>query len=118
MVVESPGPIEVEEGEPLRGLTGQAFESELANVGLDRDRLVLINAIACKPKEPKTQADMSHAVKCCQPLFWYQLRHVDPTTPTLICGKWAALAACSTSKGVLAGRGFVYEHYLLKPPEE
>lgn len=118
MVVESPGPIEVEEREPLRGLTGQEFEHWLRHYGMERDRLVLICAIACKPKEPKTQADMAHAVKACQPLFWYQLRHVKPTTPTLICGKWGALAALGKTKGVLAGRGFIYEKYLLQPPKD
>lgn len=106
IVGESPGRMEVEQGEPFVGPTGQELNAALFDQRLMREDLLLINAIACKPKEPKTEADMRHAAQACQPLFWHQLRNVPVDTPTLMCGKWAVFACLGATKEIASYRGF------------
>lgn len=106
IVCESPGREEVERDEVLVGPTGRELNRELLNVGLVREKLFLVNAIACQPKEPKTEHDMRKATECCKPLLQMFLK---PRTgaPMLLCGKWAAEAVRGEEKGALAHRGFV-----------
>lgn len=117
IVGESPGRMEVEQGEPFVGPTGQELNAALFDQRLMREDLLLINAIACKPKEPKTEGDMRHAAQACQPLFWYQLRNVDPSTPTLLCGKWAVFAALGKTVEIASYRGFPDFTWSLRKPE-
>lgn len=116
LIAESPGGEEVAQGEPLVGPTGRELNRVLLDAGLVRERLLLINAVACKPVEPKTEADMRRAVVACQPLFWAQLVRVAAETPTLVCGKWAHFAAFGVEKGVMKRRGFVNKKSALRPP--
>jgi uracil-DNA glycosylase family 4 len=117
VIAESPGREEAERGQPLMGHTGKQFNQELLDAGLIRERLVLIYAIGCLPPHAHTEGDMKKAVRCCNPLFWHQLKAVAPSTPTLICGKWAALAAHGEEKSLMAHRGFVDEKWELKRRE-
>lgn len=116
LVAESPGVEEVRQREPLVGPTGRELNRALLRAGLLRERLRIINAVACKPLEPKTPADMHKAVVACQPLFWDQLKGVPPETPTLVCGRWARLAVTGKSKGVGTVRGFIDEEFRLERP--
>lgn len=101
-------------GEPLVGPTGRELNRVLLDAGLVRDRLFIINAIACKPTEPKLEVEMRRAVTACQPLFWRQLERVPEETPTLICGKWAHFAAMGEEKGVMKRRGFINNRFTLR----
>jgi uracil-DNA glycosylase family 4 len=116
VVVESPGSDEVRDREPLVGRTGAELNAALLDYGLVREKLLLINGIACMPREPNTEADMKAAVVACSKLFWSYLEGVSHL-PTLICGKWAHFAACGTlpKKGIASARGFIDTDYRLAP---
>lgn len=106
MVGESPGSMEVEYNEPFVGLTGKELDAALDANGITRGSLRIINAIACKPVEPKTEKDMKKAADCCAPLFAYQLRGVPPRTPTIAMGKWAVYAVYGKHLPIVSRRGF------------
>lgn len=115
LIAESPGFDEVLAGEPLVGPTGQELNRVLLDAGLVREKLLILNTIACKPTEPKMERDMRRAIRACRPLFWAQLADVHPDTPTLICGKWAHFAVYNREKGVMKRRGFIYRKTVLRP---
>lgn len=112
LVGESPGGEEVDQGEVFVGRTGQWLNDRMAENGLERDDLALINAIACQPgKGMKTDSNMEQAAHACFPLFNHQFQPYHASkTPTLAMGKWAAWA---TNGGhgvsVETGRGFIRE---------
>ena len=114
LIAESPGGEEVVVGEPLVGPTGRELNRVLLDAGLIREKLFILNAVACRPTEAKTEADMRRAVVACQPLFWAQLATVPADTPALICGKWAHFAATLEEKGVMKRRGFVNKRFQLR----
>lgn len=117
VVAESPGHEEVEQGEPLVGMTGQQFDLSLAEQGLPRERLFLINAIACLPIQGKTEAQMKLAVDCCRPLLLDQLKPLPADIPTFAAGKWAAYTLTGEYQGVYDVRGFLNLNFELPRPE-
>jgi hypothetical protein len=82
-------------------------------VELPRARLLVINATCCQPPINKTDAMMRRAVQCCRPALLHQLAAIDPATPTLAMGKWAAYALTEKDKGMMSGRGFVRRDFRL-----
>lgn len=108
LVGEGPGNDEVAEGRPFVGRTGKWLDECLDEVGLDRARLVVLNATACIPPQGlKTDANMGQAAKACRPLFDAQYAAFK-LLPTLAMGKWAGFAANSgKALSVETGRGFV-----------
>lgn len=108
LVGESPGREEVERGRPFVGKTGEALDEELRLAGIDRSKLLVINAICCKPKEPKKENEMREAVNCCRPAFLAQIAHLNPATiHWLVMGKWAGFAVTGKDKKLIGGRGFI-----------
>lgn len=114
LVGEGPGTDEVEKGRPFVGRTGQWLDARLAENGLDRGSLVVMNAMACKPPQGlKSDQNMGHAAKACLPWFRHQYEQ-HKTLPTLAMGKWAAAAANSGKPiTVETGRGFVRKNLLV-----
>lgn len=88
-------------------MTGQKLDEELLLVGLDRERLAIMNAMLCLPKEAKSAADMRKATNCCKPAFEYQRSKLPATLHVMALGKWAAFAVFGKDKKVFKGRGFV-----------
>lgn len=98
---------EVKEQEPLSGHMAKEMLATLEEAGIQRDRLLVANAYACMPKEPRQDKEERLAVECCRPLLAHFLSALPAETPTLLAGKWAMLALTSREKGLFAGRGFV-----------
>ena len=118
VVLESPNHEEVRQQEPLVGPVGKEMNQALLDAGLARERLFIVNAIACRPNESRSTATMRKAVKCCAPLFWHYLEKFNPKTPTLVCGKWAGLAIDGRGKKVMHERGFPNLGWALERPRE
>lgn len=93
--------------EQLTGLMGKEMTAALEEAGIQKDRLLVANAYACTPKEPRREAEERLAVACCRPLLLHFTGALPVDTPTLLAGKWAQLAMTGKEKGLFAGRGFV-----------
>jgi DNA polymerase len=76
LVGEAPGADEVEEGEPLVGTAGRRLGSVLADVGVDRDRLYVTNAVKVRPEGGA--APRQPAVDAWWPVFEAELEAADP----------------------------------------
>ncbi len=98
---------EVKAQEPLTGLTGREMVAALEEAGIQKDRLLVMNAYACTPKEPRQDKEERLAVECCRPLLSHFVAALPATTPVLLAGKWAMLAMTGKEKGLFNGRGFV-----------
>ncbi len=98
---------EVKAQEQLSGLMGKEMVAALEEAGIQKDRLLVANAYACMPREPRREAEERLAVACCRPLLRHFTDALPAETPTLLAGKWAQLAMTGKEKGLFAGRGFV-----------
>lgn len=107
LVGESPGREEIRAGEPFVGPTGQQLNESLLEAGLHRDRLLIVNALCCAPKEPRRAKDLTKAVACCRPYVRQVLASVPRRTPVLTMGAAATLSLTGRVKGVAAAQGFV-----------
>jgi uracil-DNA glycosylase len=111
LVGEGPGSEEARAGRPFVGMTGQQLDIELAQNGLPRGKLFIVNATACQPPKGRDERMMAQAVKCCRPALLAQLKHLDPSTPVLAMGKWAYVGLEGRDRSILAARGFVREDW-------
>lgn len=116
---------EVKAQEQLSGLMGREMVAALEEAGIQKDRLLVANAYACMPKEPRRDVEERQAVACCRPLLRYFTDALDAKTPTLLAGKWALLAMTGKEKGLFNSRGFVDMRWDLsvrpakdEPPQE
>lgn len=116
---------EVKAGEPLSGHMAKELLATLEEAGIQKDRLLVANAYACMPKEPRQDKEERLAVACCRPLLRHFTAGLPATTPTLLAGKWAQLAMTGKEKGLFSSRGFVDMKWDLQsgltteaPPEE
>src|SRR3990167_6979632 len=80
LVAERPGYVEIREGRPLVGKSGQLLERVLNSVGLYRSDVVLANARKCF-KEDETPEEKSLSLKHCR---HYLVKAIEQVKPTLI----------------------------------
>lgn len=98
---------EVKAGDPLESLTGREMRAVLQEAGINSEKLLVANAYACSPIEPRRDTEERRAVQACRPLLKHYTDKLPPETPTLLAGKWAMLALTGKEKGLFATRGFV-----------
>lgn len=106
---ESPGRDEVDRGRPFVGATGQQLDESFLAVKLNRAKLFVVNAIACLPRLPKSEADMRRAADLCRPALLAQLQSLDSADklPVFCAGKWATYGLTGSIKGIKTHRGFI-----------
>ena len=111
VVGESPGEEEELQGIPFAGQTGRVFDEALHKAGIQRSKLAIVNAIACRAPRNRTEGALSQAARCCAPVLKAQLERASGSQklPMLATGKWAATAVMGTEKGVMNTRGFIRE---------
>lgn len=107
LVGESPGREEAEAGRPFIGPTGRQLDQELLEVGLDRSKLFIMNAVLCCPPDGKTARKLGAAIKCCAPAFAFQRAKLPKNLPTFGMGRGAAIALGFTNVSLEKGRGFI-----------
>jgi uracil-DNA glycosylase family 4 len=108
IVGESPGEDEYEAGKPFVGRTGKALDRELEFIGLDRSKLLIVNACLCKPLD-KTSRRMAKAVRCCKPAFEYQVGRFRNNKHFFLMGRFAAYVFYGKFMSLNAYRGFIIE---------
>lgn len=98
-------------------MMAKEFLAVLEEAGLRRETLLVANAYACMPNEPKRDVEERKAVNCCRPLLEKYTKALPPETPTLLLGKWALLATTGREKGLFSSRGFVDQKWSLTSPK-
>lgn len=116
MLGSGPTRDEVKAGEQLSGLMGREMTDALLEAGLEKDKLLVVNAFACTPNEPQRDTENRAATLACRPLVRYYADKLPPETPTLLCGKWAMLSMTGRDKGLFATRGFRDDKWDLTTP--
>ena len=114
LIGEGPGRDEVQQGQPFVGRTGEQLDLELAEAGIKRSSLAIINATACMPPPGATDGMKQKARVACKPLTDWQLAQVGGRLPTLAMGKLAAQAVLGRdAPSIENGRGFVRDGWLI-----
>ncbi len=76
LVGEAPGRSEDEGGLPFVGRSGQLLDQVLAEVGLDRAELAVVNTVKCRPPDNRTPTRDERAT--CRPWLDAQVRVLEP----------------------------------------
>ncbi|MCW2599153.1 MAG: phage polymerase-related protein [Frankiales bacterium] len=76
VVGEAPGALEDETGFPFVGRSGQLLDRLLAEAGLPRDRVAVLNTVKCRP--PGNRVPTAHETANCRPWLSQQLAVLDP----------------------------------------
>ncbi len=76
IVGEAPGAEEDRTGEPFVGRAGRLLDELLADAGLSRDRVALLNTLKCRP--PGNRAPRPEELAACRPWLRQQLDLLDP----------------------------------------
>jgi len=117
LVGESPGYDEVAEGEPFVGVTGERLDDALTDAKLPRQRLAIVNAMACQPMPGATDREKAKATQCCARLFKRQVgKLLRRKWPVLAMGKFAVVRVSIFLKHpetTLSGRGFIRDNHFI-----
>lgn len=76
LVGEAPGAREDAAGRPFVGKAGQLLETVLADAGLDRETIAVLNVLKCRP--PRNRVPRPVEIDHCRGWLVDQLRHLSP----------------------------------------
>lgn len=105
-VGEAPGFHEDQQGVPFVGVSGQLLTRLLAEVGIERSRVVIANVLKCRP--PANRDPLPDEVATCKGWLRRQVHLVDPA---VICtlGNFATRWALGPSVSITRVRGQRFE---------
>jgi uracil-DNA glycosylase len=127
VVGEAPGAEEDRQGEPFVGRAGQLLNAMLRAAGFERDQVMIVNVLKCRPPNNRDPTD-DEAAKCL-PYLCRQIGLVAPSA-ILCVGRIAAQRLLDTKQPVGKLRGRVHDldgvpvvvtyhpAYLLRSPGE
>jgi uracil-DNA glycosylase family 4 len=106
LVGEAPGAQEDLAGRPFVGKAGQLLDVLLAEAGLDRDAVAVVNVLKCRP--PGNRAPKRPEIERCRP--WLD-RQLDLIAPELVVALGLTSVGWFLGRGVRLGasRGVVHE---------
>jgi uracil-DNA glycosylase len=90
LVGEAPGREEDEGGQPFVGRSGRLLDELLAEVGLDRGELAVVNTVKCRP--PANRPPRRAEAATCRPWLEQQVEAVDPAVVVTLGGSALAWA--------------------------
>src|ERR687893_922624 len=73
---EAPGFHEDQQGVPFVGAAGQLLDKLLAEIGLDRTSVAIVNVIKCRP--PGNRDPLPDEIEACRPYLEAQMGHMHP----------------------------------------
>jgi len=109
VVGEAPGAVEVEQGMPFVGKSGQLLAAAFELAGADLNDSFRTNIVACRP--PNNRTPTSNEIECCKPRLLAELRKAG--NPLLAMG----LTACDVLGVDFGQKGawMEWEHRPVKP---
>jgi DNA polymerase len=90
LVGEAPGREEDEGGQPFIGRSGRLLDELLAEVGLDRADMAVVNTVKCRP--PANRKPRRVEAETCRPWLDSQVEVVDPAVVVTLGGSALAWA--------------------------
>ena len=99
---EAPGFHEDQQGRPFVGAAGQLLDKLLAEVGLDRTSVAIVNVLKCRP--PGNRDPQPDEIEHCKP---YLYRQVELIEPKVICtlGNFATKLLSGSQQGITRVHG-------------
>ncbi|MDQ4059062.1 MAG: uracil-DNA glycosylase [Actinomycetota bacterium] len=105
IIGEAPGFNEDKQGVPFVGAAGQLLDKMLADVGLDRSTVAIVNVIKCRP--PGNRDPQPDEIEACRPYLSAQLNHMRPAVIVTL-GNFATKFILESPVGITKARGQVY----------
>jgi DNA polymerase len=117
LVGEAPGATEDREGRPFVGKAGQLLDALLAEVGLSRDTVAVLNTLKCRP--PGNRAPKPAELANCRPWLTRQLDLIGPevvvalglTSTAWFLGRGKSLASLRGQAHEVGGRKVVATYH-------
>ena len=104
---EAPGFHEDKQGVAFVGAAGQLLDTLLAEVGLDRTHVAIVNVIKCRP--PKNRDPLPDEIEACRPYLEAQLGHMRPAVIVTL-GNFATRFVTGLQIGITKARGQRFEY--------
>lgn len=99
---EAPGFHEDKQGKPFVGAAGQLLDKLLAEVGLDRTQVAIVNVLKCRP--PGNRDPLPDEIETCRPYLEAQLDHMQPRVIVTL-GNFATRFMIGQPIGITKARG-------------
>ena len=104
---EAPGFHEDKQGIAFVGAAGKLLDTLLAEVGLDRDQVAIVNVIKCRP--PNNRDPLPDEIEACRPYLEAQLGHMRPKVIVTL-GNFATRFITGSPLGITRARGQVFAY--------
>jgi uracil-DNA glycosylase len=104
---EAPGFHEDKQGVAFVGAAGKLLDTVLAEVGLDRSQVAIVNVIKCRP--PNNRDPLPDEIESCRPYLEAQLAHMRPTVIVTL-GNFATRFITGLQIGITKARGQLFEY--------
>ena len=104
---EAPGFHEDKQGVAFVGAAGQLLDTLLAEVGLDRTHVAIVNVIKCRP--PNNRDPLPDEIEACRPYLEAQLGHMRPAVIVTL-GNFATRFVTGLQIGITKARGQRFEY--------
>jgi uracil-DNA glycosylase len=99
---EAPGFHEDQQGLPFVGAAGQLLDRLLAEVGLDRSTVAIVNVLKCRP--PGNRDPLPDEIESCRPYLQAQLAYMQPRVIVTL-GNFATRFILEQPIGITRARG-------------
>ncbi|MBA2273649.1 MAG: uracil-DNA glycosylase [Actinobacteria bacterium] len=103
---EGPGFHEDKHGRPFVGAAGQLLDRLLAEIGLDRSRVAIVNIVKCRP--PGNRDPLPDEIEACRPYLEAQLAYMKPRVIVTL-GNFATQFILEERIGITRARGRRYD---------
>ena len=104
---EAPGFHEDKQGVAFVGAAGQLLDTLLAEVGLDRTQVAIVNVVKCRP--PNNRDPLPDEIDACRPYLEAQLAHMRPKVIVTL-GNFATRFITGLQIGITKARGQRFEY--------
>lgn len=102
---EGPGFHEDQQGEPFVGASGQLLDRLLAEIGLDRSSVAIVNVVKCRP--PGNRNPLPDEIEACRPYLEAQLEFMRPDVIVTL-GNFATQFMIEQPLGITKARGRLF----------
>lgn len=102
---EGPGFHEDRQGEPFVGASGQLLDRLLAEIGLDRSSVAIVNVVKCRP--PGNRNPLPDEIEACRPYLEAQLEYMRPDVIVTL-GNFATQFMIGQPLGITKARGRLF----------
>lgn len=104
---EGPGFHEDQQGVPFVGAAGQLLDRLLAEVGMDRSDIAIVNVVKCRP--PGNRDPLPDEIEACRPYLEAQMEYMRPDVIVTL-GNFATRFVIQQQIGITKARGRTFTY--------